>query len=262
VATPETVTAWIERAQERTFKNLREEVDAADLLVRLRRARPQPPPDDDTMQGYFEIERLVLSGELLTERGLIRGESLRHLFERTLPDAGGQISGDAPSSGREKPSSERAHGRVTFRWHVSAPTARFWRALERIFKRVGHQIGWFTGFVRFVGENFCRVWLPVMRHARLTQSGQERAYFPVYRRDGFRCSSPVCCRRDITPHHLRFRAFGGDDDSENLTTLCVWCHLRGVHGGRLRVAPPASKMHWHIGPQGRLQVIGRTRIAS
>ena len=102
--------------------------------------------------------------------------------------------------------------------------------------------------------------LPALKRRRLTASGEVPAYFEVYRRDAFRCSSPVCTRRDVTPHHLRFRAAGGGDEIENLTTLCVWCHLRGVHSGRLSAAPPASHIRWTIGRNAIIEVEGRERI--
>jgi 5-methylcytosine-specific restriction endonuclease McrA len=84
----------------------------------------------------------------------------------------------------------------------------------------------------------------------------------VYRRDAFRCTSPVCTRRDVTPHHLRFRSLGGGEERENLTSLCVWCHLHGIHEGRIAAEPPASRIRWRIGRRGTLRVEGRVRVAA
>lgn len=67
-------------------------------------------------------------------------------------------------------------------------------------------------------------------------------------------------RRDVTPHHLVFRAAGGDDSSENVVSLCLWCHLEGVHAGRLAVDAPASDMHWRIGRSAHTVVTGRVRL--
>jgi hypothetical protein len=36
-------------------------------------------------------------------------------------------------------------------------------------------------------------------------------------------------------HHVVYRAQGGGDERENLVTLCAYHHLRGVHGGTLRI---------------------------
>jgi hypothetical protein len=166
------------------------------------------------------------------------------------------------TSGGRQTRSQEALGRVTYRWHVSADTARFWRTLEHVYLRVRPMFGVSASFLRFLAQNFCCVWLPALRRRRLTASGEEPAYFQVYRRDAFRCTSPVCTRRDVTPHHLVFRGAGGGDEIENLTTLCVWCHLRGVHTGRLSAAPPASHIRWTIGRNAIIEVDGRTRLAS
>ncbi|HEX6275559.1 MAG TPA: HNH endonuclease, partial [Polyangiaceae bacterium] len=82
-------------------------------------------------------------------------------------------------------------------------------------------------------------------------------YFRVYRRDAFRCSSPVCRRRDVTPHHLVFRSHGGGDEDDNVASLCSWCHLHGVHEGRIGAEPPASRIRWRIGRSGTLRIDGR-----
>jgi hypothetical protein len=65
--------------------------------------------------------------------------------------------------------------------------------------------------------------------------------------------------RDLTPHHLVRRSAGGDDSDENLASLCVWCHLAGVHGGSLKVDAPASSMTWYIGRPVHTRVCGRER---
>ena len=47
---------------------------------------------------------------------------------------------------------------------------------------------------------------------------------------------PACtARKNLHGHHIVFRSLGGPDASWNRTTLCAWHHLRGVHGGRIRV---------------------------
>jgi len=63
----------------------------------------------------------------------------------------------------------------------------------------------------------------------------------VFERDGWRCTVPGCTSyRNLQQHHVVFRSAGGADHPANLTTLCAWHHLRGVHAGVLRctgVAP-------------------------
>jgi hypothetical protein len=248
ISTARTVKAWVDRARERTVKHLREEVEAAELFIRFGGRRDQPPPVDDTMQEVLELERRAVAGE----------------FFEDLPS---QISGGSPTgeqvSDREVRAAQRSAASVTFRWHVSASTYRWWRALERVFTRVSAVICRVpVSFLHFACENFCTIWLPAIRNGHLTDKGVECAYFDVYRRDAFRCTSPVCSRRDVTPHHLRYRSAGGGDELENLTTLCVWCHLRGIHEGRLAALPPASNICWIVGRNATMRVRGRTVTAA
>lgn len=61
----------------------------------------------------------------------------------------------------------------------------------------------------------------------------------------------------VTPHHVRFRSQGGGDEDTNLTSPCVWCHLSGIHEGRLEVTGPAPVLKWRIA--GHTVIDGRTR---
>ncbi len=82
----------------------------------------------------------------------------------------------------------------------------------------------------------------------------------IYARDRYECTSPVCPRHDMTPHHLLFRSRGGTDDDENLAGACLWCHLEGIHGGRIEVTGPADAMTWTIGREHPLRVEGRELV--
>jgi hypothetical protein len=240
VVTPVTVNDWLRRAEQRTVKHLRQEVETAELLIRMGQGRDQRPLDEESLEASFELERCIVSGDWLEER------------------TGGQMSGASSRGG-----GSRKFGRLTMRWAVKEKTRLFFRALERIFARVRTRLCRApASFLRFLCENFGRIWLPALRRERLTESGAEPEYFGVYRRDVFRCSSPVCTRRDITPHHLVFRSHGGGDDDENVASLCVWCHLHGIHEGRIAAEPPASRIRWRIGRRGTLRIDGRTLLAS
>jgi 5-methylcytosine-specific restriction endonuclease McrA len=65
--------------------------------------------------------------------------------------------------------------------------------------------------------------------------------------------------KDLDLHHVVFRSLGGSDDDENVTSLCTWCHLFGVHGGRIRASGRAPKIVWEL---GCLRVEGRERSAA
>ena len=51
----------------------------------------------------------------------------------------------------------------------------------------------------------------------------------VLQRDGWKCQ--VCgSSQNLEVHHKRFRSRRGDDDEQNLITLCAKCHEK-LHGG-------------------------------
>jgi hypothetical protein len=65
---------------------------------------------------------------------------------------------------------------------------------------------------------------------------RSRRELAIFERDGWRCTVPGCTsRRNLQRHHIEFRSQGGSDAAENQTTLCAFHHLRGVHGGRIRI---------------------------
>ena len=135
---------------------------------------------------------------------------------------------------------------MLLRWRVSVSLCDWWHTLERQARPwLPRGMSW----VRFLCLTFWRAWQHVV--------GVSVAYGRVYVRDRCRCSSPVCNRRDVTPHHLVFRSAGGSDEDGNVTSLCTWCHLFGVHGGRIRARGTAAHIFWEIGPY--LRVDGRER---
>jgi hypothetical protein len=275
VVTPRTVEEWIHRAEQRTVKHLREEVGAAELLIRMGLGRDQSPLDEASLEPLFELERRIVSGELFEcQVGGLGNDARVDGERRGVGQTSGAISKGECEVGeqrgwRQMPGARRdaravqKFGRVKLRWEVTEKTQRFFRALERVFVRVSSRVCRSpASFLRFLCENFCGIWLPALRRQVLTDSGELPEYFGVYRRDAFRCTSPVCTRRDVTPHHLTFRSHGGGDEDENVASLCVWCHLHGVHEGRIAAAPPASRIQWRIGRRGTLRVEGRTRVSA
>jgi hypothetical protein len=120
-----------------------------------------------------------------------------------------------------------------------------YRGLERLYLRHGPAS---QSFLRFACMSVIEQWA----HER-----PDYEYAHIYLRDGLRCTNPVCSRRDVTPHHICFRSHGGGDEAINLTSPCVWCHLQGVHEGRLEVTGHAPVLKWRIA--GHTVVDGRTR---
>ena len=291
IATAETEAAWLERALRRTIKHLREEVAAALVAVRVSGERTCWPPAEPELSAFQELERRVVSGEF---GGTLRGAdgnvaALSTPGEASLeadsfqPDSGQRRAwwvtlsslwawlnggcqasaglqsserlraGLAGASSEAAPRQARSAGRVTLRWRVPRSTYTWWRGLEAQARRwLPRGVSW----LRFLCVSLWRAW----RH----MLGSDVAYGQVYVRDRFRCTSPVCNRRDVTPHHLQFRSAGGGDEDDNVAAVCTWCHLFGVHAGRIRAEGSASDIHWELGPREQPCVVvrGRERVAA
>jgi hypothetical protein len=151
---------------------------------------------------------------------------------------------------------------VRLRLRVAGDLFAWWRGLEDQARR------WLlpgTSWLRFLCLSVWRGWQHLL--------GVSVAYGGIYVRDRYRCSSPVCNRRDVTPHHLRFRSAGGGDEPDNLAAVCSWCHLLGIHEQRIRaqrvqtqrVQPQgtAVRVRWELGRgEPCLVVEGRERLAA
>jgi hypothetical protein len=222
VATRATVRAWVERARERTVRHLREEIDAAELLARWSESPTVVPPSEAGVRRVEELERAVVTGQI------------------SAPPT-------SPAAATAPPAT------VTLRLRVRASTARDFRHWEAIYLRHRGTALRNTTLLRFACELFADTWRP---------RGLEVEYAHIYERDRQRCQSPCCGRRDVTPHHLRFRSHGGDDSDENVTSLCTWCHLEGIHGGHISATPPASNIRWTFGRSRHTVVEGRRRLST
>jgi hypothetical protein len=125
---------------------------------------------------------------------------------------------------------------------------RTYRWLERLYARYRPSNKSFLAYC-------CSELLGIGAHAR-----PPVAYAPVYARDGFRCANPVCGRCQVTPHDVVFRSRHGSDEDVNVTSLCVECHLEGVHQGRITVTGSAPDLLWVVGKNGHTVVQGRRRV--
>ena len=91
-----------------------------------------------------------------------------------------------------------------------------------------------------VAEHFIETW----RNALAERSTPQKR---AIARDGGLCTAPGCSRAAGHAHHIDFRSHGGSDEPENLTSLCVAHHLRGVHRGYLRVEGSApDRLRWQL----------------
>ncbi len=275
-----TQDAWVARAQQRTIKHLREEVPAARVAVRVSGEADCPPPADVEMAAFQQLEQAVVSGRVcqprpandsrverdvsgvrLTEPAseehrawLVMLGSLSQWLEGGLQmsAAGGRTAASSAAS-RVGSRVGSSAGRITLRLRVTRSTYVWWRRLEAQARR------WLPcgmSFLSFLCLSMWQAW----RHLL----GPDVAYGQIYIRDRHRCTSPVCSRKDVTPHHLRFRSAGGSDTPANTTSVCTWCHLCGVHGGRIRAVGSAELIRWELGPPRSPCVVvhGRERVAA
>ena len=96
----------------------------------------------------------------------------------------------------------------------------------------------------------CLFW--VADHFITTWRGAPEARFTLERRiierdRGF-CQVPGCSRAAGHVHHVVYRSQGGGDEPENLVSICVAHHLRGVHRGWVRVWGRApDELRWELG---------------
>jgi hypothetical protein len=99
-----------------------------------------------------------------------------------------------------------------------------------------------------VARHFIATWRHVKRSPTLSQKVRER--------DLGRCRFPGCSRRAVHAHHVDPRSHGGPDTEDNLVALCACHHLRGIHGGYIRVRGRAPDgLVWEVG--GRVWTGGR-----
>ena len=272
VATPTTQVAWVTRAQQRTTKHLREEVAAALVAVRVSGEPDCPPPAEVELAAFQELEQAVVSGSACKPRPANDSRVERDVCGVRLSEpasderrswlvmlgslsqwleGGLQLSAAGGSAAPSRVGSSA--GRTTLRLRVTRATYVWWRGLEAQARR------WLPRGLSFLSFLCLSLW-QAWRHLL----GADMAYGQIYIRDRYRCTSPVCNRKDVTPHHLQFRSAGGSDEPANTTSVCTWCHLCGVHGGRIRAAGSADLIHWELGPPRSpcLVVHGRERVAA
>ena len=92
-----------------------------------------------------------------------------------------------------------------------------------------------------MARHFIDTWKPHVKKAKTVSQ-------KIRERDLGRCTVPGCSRRAVHGHHVLFSSHGGSDDPENRTALCACHHLRGIHGGYIRVWGVApDHLTWELG---------------
>jgi 5-methylcytosine-specific restriction endonuclease McrA len=231
IVTPDTEHEWVERAKVRTFKHLREEIELVSMDVRLLGDDANRfPPDDDRIRRYHEWQREVLTGEMF-RKSAETGEPVR--MSARSPDA----------------EAETTHmGLVDMQFRSRADVIDFYQVLEDAFNSSGID----DTFECWLAKSFTDTWGPTL--------GKSDCWEHVYSRDLYRCTCPVCLKKDCTAHHVVYQSHGGGDEAENLTSPCADDHLFGIHLGTLRVTGEAPyDLTWTIGRNAVMTVRGRER---
>ena len=255
IASAETERAWLTRATRRTFKHLREEVQAVEVSTRYLGETDTSPPTEAQLQQVEAAERAILSGELLrrviqgrpSERDESDGRAGKNDAGTPEPDSTVQISGSPDDEAPPVQISVGPSAKITLRIRVPGDVLLHYRQLERLHRKNFPN----ESFIQFLCTTFWQVWVP---HLGVSDKWEQ-----IYRRDRYRCTNPVCQSRNVTLHHVKYRANGGNDAPENLTSPCAFCHLEGEHGGRLKILPPGNNPTWLLGRHPIIKVHHRER---
>jgi len=113
-----------------------------------------------------------------------------------------------------------------------------------------------AGCLARVARHFVEIWGPLLRRRNTPRNR-------AMERDGWWCKVPGCSRPGAQNHHIILRSQGGGEDPGNRTALCAPHHLRGIHGGRLRVSGIApDRLVWELAsgaPFGKFESPRRSR---
>jgi hypothetical protein len=199
------------------------------MAARFTGATDHSPPSEQQTDQMQALERAILSGELL--RKVIRSAST------------GSPEDEPPTV----QISVTPAAKVTLRIRVPGDILLHYRQLERLHrKKLPNE-----SFIQFLCATFWQTWVPTL--------GVSDKWEAIYRRDRYRCTSPVCHQRNVTLHHVQYRANGGTDAPDNLTSPCPFCHLEGEHAGRLKILPPGDNPTWLLGRHPIIKVHRRER---
>jgi hypothetical protein len=158
--------------------------------------------------------------------------------------------GGCVGAGRAQVAARTPDVRRAIRWRLPPDLHALFAELSSEYDRIVGPTE--RSFVSFLCGALWETWLPFLE-------AWDDKWKQIYLRDRVTCTSPVCARRDVTLHHIRFRSQGGGDEPENLTSVCAACHLEGIHRGRLRAQGPAHDLEWLIGREPILSVRGRDK---
>jgi hypothetical protein len=214
IAIPETERRWIHYARQVTLRRLEETIAQAEIAT--------TEPSVVTAATLSSANRGGASGA--------RNESPRHMCAPSLP------FDDRPGCD----TSERADRQIRF-W-LPTDVAKLWReALAACRWGVNRQLDDWHCLIIMI-DSLSRAW------DSPTDRGWKRRY-RIFERDGWQCRVPGCTSRaNLNEHHIVLRSRGGSNEADNLVTLCVGHHQRGIHDGQIRCSGTApDDLWWELG---------------
>ncbi len=233
VVAPGVQSQWIRYARRVTVRRLEEavvtcEVEAAEPAHIG--ASPLPPADpspDEVVRASVDPAPLHTS-----------------TFDRPgdLPGIG-SLHTSAPLPGRgatdKVPAGRQAWRRIAF-W-APLDVAALWDSALRSCRAAGPQLEDWECFLLFV-QALRDTW-------ENPDDPQWRRRYRIFERDGWRCMAPGCTSRSgLNEHHIVFQSQQGNDEDENVVTLCVGHHQEGIHASRLRCFGRApDSLWWDLG---------------
>ncbi|HEV8701036.1 MAG TPA: HNH endonuclease [Candidatus Polarisedimenticolia bacterium] len=130
----------------------------------------------------------------------------------------------------------------TVRFWAPDDVARLWRHAIEVCRLVAGSALQDWECVESMLSSFRKTW-------EVTDGADWQRNYLIYERDGWRCRVPGCSsRRNLNAHHIFYRSQGGDDEGENLVTICATHHHQGFHASRLRChALPGGLFAWALG---------------
>lgn len=229
IAAPETEQRWIRYARQVTVRRLEESIAQAEsattssqLIGAVPIAEPRMPESNKLEENSANSIQDGADDRLTDAR--------RHMCAPSLPF-------EESSSGGV---SERLARRIRF-W-LPGDVAGLWRqALTACRQSTGRHMDDWQCLIMMI-DSLRKSWeSPADR-------GWQRRY-RIFERDGWQCRVPGCTSRaNLNEHHIVFRSRGGGNQDENLVTLCVGHHQRGIHDGLIRcIGTAPDEIYWELG---------------
>ena len=228
VVRPGTEGRWIRYARKVTVRRLEAVVTSCEVEAALAEsAGPAPLPPVEPEPGASGWH--TSAPRSLTPPLPFGSDAARQQRPRTGSDTASAGAGRDP-----------ARHRIVF--HAPPDVARLWRsAIESCRAAAGTHLREWECLLVFIQE---------MRDTWENPDDPGwRQRYRILERDGWLCKAPGCTSRShLNAHHIIFRSHLGDDDEENLVTLCIGHHQAGLHEARIRCSGRApDALWWELG---------------